>query len=187
MLMVGGGGPGLAVERRIQSRMAFHYLRTRLRRDLRARARSRRHLDHRADGPVLRRALGATCRIRPATIWYIATFKGDSYKWEGAPDIQPCLHPLRAEPVINFLKRAFDAEEVGRHATPDGVIHHATLKIGRLAPGDWATRTDRISRCRACSISTCRIAMTSIAGRWRREARRSWSPPTIPTAIAAAR
>ena len=53
-----------------------------------------------------------------------------NYKWEGAPDIQPSLHPLRAEPVINFLKRAFDAEELGRYATPDGVIHHVTMKIG---------------------------------------------------------
>lgn len=63
-------------------------------------------------------------------MWYIATYKGDSYKWEGAPDVQPYLHPLRAEPVLNFLKRAFGAEELGRHATPDGVIHHVTVKIG---------------------------------------------------------
>lgn len=62
--------------------------------------------------------------------WYIATFKGDSYKWEGASDIQPSLHPLRSGPVIDFLKRAFDAEEVGRYETPDGVIHHATVKVG---------------------------------------------------------
>ena len=62
--------------------------------------------------------------------WYIATYKGESYRWEGAPTLQPYLHPLRAEPVINFLKRAFGAEDLGRHATPDGVIHHVTLKIG---------------------------------------------------------
>ncbi len=62
--------------------------------------------------------------------WYIATYKGESYRWEGAPTLQPYLHPLRAEPVINFLKRAFGAEDLGRHATPDGVIHHVTMKIG---------------------------------------------------------
>ncbi len=33
-------------------------------------------------------------------------------------------------PCSNFIKRAFGAEELGRHATPDGVIHHATVKIG---------------------------------------------------------
>jgi PhnB protein len=62
--------------------------------------------------------------------WYIATRKGTSYKWEGAPDVQAYVHPLRAEPVINFLKRAFEAEELGRHTAPDGVIHHMMLKIG---------------------------------------------------------
>lgn len=62
--------------------------------------------------------------------WYIATYQGDNYKWEGAPDVQPCLHPLRAEPVISFLKRAFGAEELGRHATPQGVIQHVTMKMG---------------------------------------------------------
>jgi PhnB protein len=62
--------------------------------------------------------------------WYIATRKGATYKWEGAPDVQAYLHPLRAEPVIGFLRRAFGAEELGRHTAPDGVIHHLMLKIG---------------------------------------------------------
>jgi uncharacterized glyoxalase superfamily protein PhnB len=62
--------------------------------------------------------------------WYIATFKGADYKSEGAPTIQPYLHPLRAEPVINFLKRAFGAEELGRYTDPLGVMQHTTLKIG---------------------------------------------------------
>jgi PhnB protein len=72
----------------------------------------------------------ATVRDSAGNFWYIATYQGDNYKWEGAPDIQPSLHPLRADPVINFLKRAFNAEEVGRHADPQGVVQHATLKIG---------------------------------------------------------
>jgi PhnB protein len=62
--------------------------------------------------------------------WYIATRSSGNYKWEGAPDVQPYLHPLRAEPVINFLKRAFGAEDLGRATSPDGVMHHATIKIG---------------------------------------------------------
>jgi PhnB protein len=62
--------------------------------------------------------------------WYIATCKGENYKSEGAPTVQPYLHPLRAEPVINFLKRAFAAEDLGRYTAPDGVVHHVTLKIG---------------------------------------------------------
>ena len=128
MLMVGGGGPELAW--RGQSKpQAFHiYV-------------------HDCDA-TYQRALeaGATSIAEPVdqsygersgsvqdsggNNWYIATFKGDSYKWEGAPDIQPSLHPLRSAPVIDFLKRAFDAEEVGRYQTPDGVIRHATVKVG---------------------------------------------------------
>jgi len=128
MLMVGGGGPELAW--RGQSKpQAFHiYV-------------------HDCDA-TYQRALeaGATSIAEPVdqsygersgsvqdsggNNWYIATFKGDSYKWEGAPDIQPSLHPLRSAPVIDFLKRAFDAQEVGRYQTPDGVIRHATVKVG---------------------------------------------------------
>ena len=66
----------------------------------------------------------ATVKDAAGNLWYIATYKGESYRWEGAPTLQPYLHPLRAEPVINFMKRAFGAEELGRHATPEGVIHH---------------------------------------------------------------
>lgn len=72
----------------------------------------------------------ATVKDLAGNFWYIATYKGESYKWEGAPDVQACLHPLRADPVISFLKKAFGAEELGRHTSPDGVIHHASVKVG---------------------------------------------------------
>jgi uncharacterized glyoxalase superfamily protein PhnB len=61
--------------------------------------------------------------------WYIATFKGKDYKSAGAPTIQPYLHPLRAEPVFNFLKRAFGAVDLGRFTDPQGVVHHMTIQI----------------------------------------------------------
>jgi len=73
---------------------------------------------------------GASVKDPFGNYWYIATYNGPNYKWEGAPDVQPYLHPLRAEPVMSFLKRAFGAVEVGKYASPDGVIHHASLKIG---------------------------------------------------------
>jgi uncharacterized glyoxalase superfamily protein PhnB len=72
----------------------------------------------------------AAVKDAAGNFWYIATRLTGDYRWEGAPTLQPYLHPLRAEPVINFLKRAFGAEDLGRHATPDGVIHHVTIKIG---------------------------------------------------------
>jgi len=72
----------------------------------------------------------ATVKDAAGNFWYIATYKGESYKSEGAPTLQPYLHPLRAEPVLNFMKRAFGAEELGRYTAPDGVIHHTTVRIG---------------------------------------------------------
>jgi PhnB protein len=84
-----------------------------------------------ADQPYGERT--ANVKDAAGNFWYIATFKGADYKSEGAPDVQPYLQPLRAEPVINFLKRAFGAQEMGRYTSPDGVMHHTTIKIGDSA------------------------------------------------------
>ncbi len=73
---------------------------------------------------------GAAVKDAAGNHWYIATRLEGDYKWEGASDVQPYLHPLRAEPVIGFLKRAFGAEELNRFALPDGVIKHVTMKVG---------------------------------------------------------
>lgn len=62
--------------------------------------------------------------------WYIATPQRKSHVPEGLRTVTPYLHPLRAEPVINFLKRAFGAQELEKYASPDGVVHHAKIKIG---------------------------------------------------------
>jgi PhnB protein len=62
--------------------------------------------------------------------WYIATHRGKIYTPEGLNTVNPYLHPLRAEPVINFLKRAFGARELAKYASPDGVVHHAEIRVG---------------------------------------------------------
>jgi len=62
--------------------------------------------------------------------WYIATHQGEKYRPEGLNDVNVYMHPLRAEPVINFLKRAFGAQELGKYASPDGVVHHAEMRVG---------------------------------------------------------
>jgi PhnB protein len=62
--------------------------------------------------------------------WYIATHKGETYIPEGLHSVNPYLHPLRAEPVMNFLKRAFGAQEIAKYASPDGVVHHAEIRVG---------------------------------------------------------
>ena len=128
MLMIGGGGAGVSWKG--DSILgAFHvYVRD-------CDAAYRRALD--AGGKSLTEPTDQEYGERTASVvdvagnhWYIATFKDSGYKSEGAPAIQPYMHPLRAEPVVNFLKRAFGAEETGRSTSPDGVVHHTTLKIG---------------------------------------------------------
>ena len=62
--------------------------------------------------------------------WYIATHKGETYVPKGLNDVNVYMHPLRAEPVINFLKRAFGAREIAKYASPDGVVLHAEIRVG---------------------------------------------------------
>jgi PhnB protein len=62
--------------------------------------------------------------------WYIATHQGESHVPKGLYTVNPYLHPVRAETFISFLKRAFGAEEIAKYASPDGVVHHAQVRIG---------------------------------------------------------
>ena len=49
---------------------------------------------------------------------------------QGMRSITPYLHPRGAAQLLDFLKTAFDAEELGRHASPEGIIMHASIRIG---------------------------------------------------------
>jgi len=71
-----------------------------------------------------------TVKDAAGNLWYIATHKGESYKPKGLHNVNPYLHPRRAEPLISFLKRAFGAEEMAKYATPDGVVMHAQIRVG---------------------------------------------------------
>jgi PhnB protein len=131
MLMVGGGGPGLSW-RGESKPMAFHYYVE----DTdavyqRAMAAGAASIQPPTDQPYGERS-GSV--IDPSgNYWYIATHKGERYIPEGRYTVTPYLHPLRAEPFIGFLKRAFGAEELEKYASPDGVIHHAGIRIGDSA------------------------------------------------------
>jgi PhnB protein len=72
----------------------------------------------------------ATVKDAAGNLWYIATHKGEGYMPKGLHNVNPYLHPLRAEPLIGFMKRAFGAEEVAKYASPDGVVHHAVVRVG---------------------------------------------------------
>jgi PhnB protein len=75
--------------------------------------------------------------------WYIATHKGVAHIPEGLRTVTAFLHPRGAARMIDFLKQAFGAEEQDRSQSPDGVIHHATVRIGDSmiemgeAHGEW--------------------------------------------------
>jgi PhnB protein len=49
---------------------------------------------------------------------------------EGMHTVTPHLVINGAAKAIDFYKRAFGAQELGRHATPDGRLMHAAIKIG---------------------------------------------------------
>jgi uncharacterized glyoxalase superfamily protein PhnB len=65
--------------------------------------------------------------------WYISTHKDGGpgqYTPEGLRAITIYLHTKGAPGLIDFLKRAFNAEEAARHESPQGVIAHAKIRIG---------------------------------------------------------
>lgn len=72
----------------------------------------------------------ASVKDAAGNYWYIATHKGESYVPEGLNDVNVYMHPLRAEPVISFMKRAFGGLEIAKYASPDGVVHHAQIRLG---------------------------------------------------------
>src|SRR5271155_3126367 len=72
----------------------------------------------------------ATVRDAAGNFWYIATHKGESYIPKGLHTVNAYLHPRRAEPLIAFLKAAFGAQELSKYASPDGVVHHAEIRVG---------------------------------------------------------
>jgi len=46
------------------------------------------------------------------------------------PNVTPHITVNNATKAIDFYKKAFGAEEIARHLTPDGRVMHASIKIG---------------------------------------------------------
>ena len=66
-------------------------------------------------------------------VWWIATHKlgGEgTYIPAGMRSVTPFLHPVGAEGLIDFMKSALGADEVSRDASPEGIVHHAVVRIG---------------------------------------------------------
>lgn len=63
--------------------------------------------------------------------WYIATHHGASHIPEGLRTVNSYLHPVDAAGLIEFLKQAFDAEEVHVYREPaGGAVAHAQIRLG---------------------------------------------------------
>jgi uncharacterized glyoxalase superfamily protein PhnB len=62
--------------------------------------------------------------------WYIATKRDWTPGPEGVPSVQPYLHLRGADKMIPFMEAAFGAETIGLHKSPEGIVHHATIRIG---------------------------------------------------------
>ena len=75
--------------------------------------------------------------------WFVATHQGESFVPAGVPNLMPSLLPIGAPKMIDFLKQAFGADEVAVHKSPDGVVRHATIRVGSSvlelgeAHGEW--------------------------------------------------
>ena len=75
----------------------------------------------------------ASIRDPGGNYWYISTHKAaipGQYTPEGLRAVTIYLHPKGAAQFIDFLKRAFNAEESARYESPDGAIVHAKISIG---------------------------------------------------------
>jgi PhnB protein len=65
--------------------------------------------------------------------WYIATHRmagAGRFIPEGLSNVTIYLHPTSTAGFIEFLKRAFNAEESARHESPKGTVVHAKIRIG---------------------------------------------------------
>jgi PhnB protein len=128
MLMVGGSIPGREF-RREPSRHALHvYVEDSDAVYRKAVAAGAVSIDAPRDQDYGERS--ASVKDPAGNFWYIATHKGESYVPEGLNNVNAYMHPLRAEPLIRFLRNAFGAEEIAKYASPDGVVHHAQIRVG---------------------------------------------------------
>ena len=75
--------------------------------------------------------------------WYIATHQTGGHVPAGLGTVTTYLHPRGAPALIEFMKRAFAAEEMDVHRDPAGTIVHAKIRVGGSviemgeAHGEW--------------------------------------------------
>jgi PhnB protein len=128
MLMIGGGIPGKKFPGSLQPNALHVYVKDADAVTAKAIAAGATLIDEIRDQEYGERS--SSVKDFAGNYWYIATAKGESHVPKGLHHVNPYLHPRRAEPLIGFLKRAFGAEEVAKYSSPDGVVHHAVIRVG---------------------------------------------------------
>jgi len=69
---------------------------------------------------------------------------------DGYHTLTPYLTVPGVSKLIDFLKQAFDAEEIERFGRPDGTVHHAEIRIGDSvvmmgeAGGEWTSKPGQL-------------------------------------------
>lgn len=72
----------------------------------------------------------AGVRDAAGNVWYIATHKGGDFIRPGMASITITFHPSGADRMMEFLEKAFGAEEVAAHKSPEGAVLHVQMRIG---------------------------------------------------------
>ena len=62
--------------------------------------------------------------------WYLATHRATGLAPEGLRSLTPYVQARDTAGLIDFVRRAFGGEERDRTESPDGIVHHAKLRIG---------------------------------------------------------
>lgn len=83
------------------------------------------------DKPYFERQAGV--RDPTGCLWYMATRHPGAPRLEGMRSVTPFLVAPGALDLIEFLKRAFEAREIGIYKSPEGALVHAALWIGDAA------------------------------------------------------
>ena len=65
--------------------------------------------------------------------WYIATHRGAAHVPAGLGSVTPYLHPRGSDRLIDFLKRAFAAQEMQVERESDRTVKHAKIRVGPSA------------------------------------------------------
>lgn len=75
-------------------------------------------------------ARGGTVTDMCGNSWHISKPAPGNTIFERFRSVTPYMNPLRVPAMIEFLRKAFGAEEVYMAQSPDGVVHHAQVLIG---------------------------------------------------------